>query len=234
MFIVLQSTSFAQKFSIVASGNYLPNYSMTPGIVDINDIKYTSLYSYGFGLIVKFTYPFNFNTGIEIFYGPKDKIAEMKPVPNPYAPADAEPVLGTSRGIQWLRLDFPILYRIFNNDHFTLDGGIKIGIGNLKQIDRLVFYDIRTGAELSRNEGSFSQKAIFYSPTIDVNIPILNSFSFITGIEYIFFEPKFEDTATISLDPYPSYNTYERNEIHSEWKWHLSGMQFSCSIMYSF
>ena len=227
----LYGTAWTQDFSLGVTGKFLPSLSVASTLqVD----TYSPLFTYGVTSRVHFDSRFSLVTGLDGLFGTKT-LVEFRPSLDPNAPPGIGVLFGTERDIQWLALDIPLLYRFDPGPTVHLDCGVSVQLGNLKQIDRLISYDPRTGEVEKTAEFRASTTMICVAPTVQLGATLRGPFSILLGAQYLFFDPTI--VADIKFDtvvPTPGGNQTVALPERYEFRYRLSGMQVSCGLVYSF
>lgn len=229
--VILQEQSAGQDFSLGMSGRLLPSISQTSSR---STSDYSAFLSYGLLLQMHISAPIDFVWGIEAHFGMKN-LLELTPNPDPNAPSGTGSLLGAERDIRWMSLQLPMFYRLVFGSPVWLDAGMKIGVGNLRQYDRITEHDPHTGLVGHATEFTVSRTAFSFAPAIQAGTTLSGPFSVILGIEYLFFDPTLvsDNANTFSVEPDPGRTPTIVSSIHTQWEYHLTGIQLQCVFAYS-
>ena len=221
--IFLSNILYAQELSLGLSTNLTP--TVQEYLINANreiathDNKFIS---YGIGVKVHFS---NFQSGILIKYGTKkftdDDIVFSESEEFDFFEQKAE------RKIDQLRIEIPILFKIYSNDYSQIYLGATAGILNIRLKDKMnLTLDYVNQPEESGNFKDNLEKIIlFIDPRIEGQFKLLRSMNLIFGLNYSFLDTDFH---TKKEDEKSRIEVYE-----TQYKYMFKGFYYSAGIYYN-
>lgn len=210
IFTLLSPVSFAQTFDAGIIGGSILNFEES-----YKSRNYKNLHQIGVSIKYNFRDEFPLGIGVNIFYG--DKKLQNVDKPNIYYQLNATLIY----------TDFPITYRVFTYQDFSIFTGISFGFGNLKVVEEY------RGVNPPTLSGSASEFSWSMEPKIEFQYFILKQIKFVISTGYFISTYSFENSKTNNFTPIPgSEPVAELPEIVNEFN--FNSIHLYLGLMYSF
>jgi hypothetical protein len=210
IFILLSPISFAQTFDAGIIGGSILNFEES-----YKSRNYNNLFQIGASIKYNFSDKFPLGIGINFFYG--DKNLQNVDKPNLYYQLNATLIYA----------DFPITYRVFTYQDFSIFTGVSFGFGNLKVVEEY------RGVNSTTLTGSASEFSWSMEPKIEFQYYVLKQIKFFISTGYFISTYSFENINTNNYTPIPGTEPgADLTEIVNEFN--FSSIHLYLGLIYSF
>lgn len=233
LIIGISSTLYSQNILLGFSSKMITSFSLEN---NSDDSDYGSFVGYGGNIIIQFQNPFPFISGINGYYGKKN-IFNYQPDIKPDSPEGAGPLFGVKVDVELISFEIPLLYRLYNSNLFSVDVGLRLGVGRFKRFDNINYVDEKNGEVIRADNFSMSNTQFYSSPCFEIDIVPISHISLSLGMEYLFYKPQltYEDTSSNTSYVEPTEKTEDQiktNDLKYVIKYNMSGLQFRIGINY--
>ncbi len=234
MFVLILLTSasgYAQSWYAGIGGSIMPFFSRTEPVTQ----DYSNLLSVGGLLRADFGRPIPVTLGAEFRYSNKE-LANYQPPAQPNAPDGTGPSLGLEQSLKVFRYELPILYRVVQAKEYSIRAGIHVGVGVLKETDKIIYYDMKSGSYLYDHSGQASGTGFLASPSLEFRIAAWQPFDVVVGLNYQVFQPSitFDSNPASSLvDPKTGYNPTIISSLSTVTSYNMNGVGLDLTILYA-